>query len=132
MQKVFAPQTVIPGARRRVDPDTLMAMSDKHGNPLWEMPPPVSYAKHKKWCKHKRTGQRIAEPVMVPVYRGTSASYARWVKAQLRRNQRKAAEAQAEVDAMNVAEETVRNSLHEAAVALEDLVLNPGGPNVGE
>lgn len=109
MQKVFVPQTVIPGARRRVDSDTLMAMSDKHGKPLWEMPAPVSYAKHKKWCRRK--GERIAEPIMVPIYRGTSASYARWVKAQLRRNQRKAAEAQAEVDALNMAEQT---SLQEA------------------
>ena len=127
MQKVFVPQTVIPGARRRVEPDTIMAMSDKHGKPLWEMPPPSGYAQHKKWRKHKRTGQRIAEPVMVPVYRGTSASYARWVKSQLRRRQRKAAETQAEVDALNEAEETAQNSLHEAEAALEDLVLNPGG-----
>ena len=132
MQKVFVPLAVIPGARRRVDPDTLMAMSDKDGNPLWDMPPPVSYAKHTQWRKHERTGQRIAEPIMVPVYRGTSASYARWVKAQLRRRQRKAAEAKAEVDALNMAEQAAQNSLHEAEAALEDLVLNPGGHNVGE
>jgi hypothetical protein len=124
MQKVFVPQTVIPGARRRVDSDTLMAMSDKQGKPLWDMPPPISYAEHKKWRKHERTGLRIAEPVMVPVYRGTSASYARWVKAQLRRNQRKAAEAQAEVDALNEAEE---NATQTAEKAIQDLVLNPGG-----
>lgn len=130
MQKVFVPQTVIPGVRRRVDPDTLMAASDKDGNPLWDMPSPSSYAQHTKWRKDKYTGQRIAEPVMVPIYRGTSASYARWVKAQLRRRQRKAAEAQAEVDALNMAEQTAQNSLHEAEAALEDLVLNPGGYNV--
>lgn len=126
MQKVFVPQTVIPGARRRVDPDTLMVMSGKDGEPLWDMPPPSSYAQHKKWHKHKRTGQRIAEPVMVPIYRGTSASYARWVKAQLRRNQRKAAEAQTEVDALNEAE---KNPLQEAEKVMQDLVLNPGGHN---
>lgn len=110
MQKVFMPQTVIPGGRRRVDPDTLMVASDEYGKPLWDMPPPISYEKHKRWRKHKRTGQRIAEPVMVPVYRGTSASYARWVKAQLRRRQRKAAEAQAEVDALNEAERETDNA----------------------
>ena len=110
MQKAFMPQTVIPGVRRRVDPDTLMAASDQDGKPLWDMPPPISYAQHKKWRKHKRTGQRIAEPVMVPIYRGTSASYARWVKARLRRSQRKAAEAQAEVDALNMAEQGIDNA----------------------
>ena len=129
MQKVFVPQAVIPGVRRRVDPDTLMAMSDKDGKLLWDMPAPSSYAQHKKWRKHKRTGQRIAEPIMVPIYRGTSASYARWVKAQLRRNQRKAAEALAEVAALNEAENA---SMQEAEAALQDLVLNPGGHDVDE
>ncbi len=129
MQKVFVPQTVIPGARRRVDPETLMAMSDKHGNPLWDLPAPISYAEHKKWRRHKRTGARTAEPIQVPVHRGTSASYARWVKAQLRRNQRKAAEALAEVAALNEAENA---SMQEAEAALQDLVLNPGGHDVDE
>lgn len=129
MQKAFVPQAVIPGVRRRVDPETLMAMSDANGNPLWDMPAPIRYVEHKKWRRHKRTGDRIAEPIMVPVYRGTSASYARWVKAQLRRNQRKAAEMQAEVDALNEAE---KNSLQEAEKVITDLVLNPGGHHVGE
>lgn len=124
MSKAFVPQSVIPGVRRRVDPDTLMAMSDEHGDPLWDMPPPISYAEHTKWRRHKRTGKRVADMVMVPVYRGTSASYACLVKGQIRRNQRKAAEAQAVVDALNA------NSLHEAEAALENLVLNPGGHNV--
>ncbi len=131
MRKVFVPLTVIPGVRRRVDPETLMAMVDKPGNPLtgglWDMPPPVKYVKHTKWRRHKRTDERIAEPVMVPVYRGTSASYARWVKGQIKCSQRKAAEAQAEVDVLNEAEQ---NSLQEVEAALTDLVLNPGGHNV--
>ena len=104
MHKAFVPMTVIPGVSRRVDPETLMAMSDEKGNPLWNMPAPVKYVKHTKWRKDKRTGERIAELVMVPVYRGASASYARWVKAQIRRKQREAAEAQAAVDALNAAE----------------------------
>ena len=112
MQKAYLPQTRMPGAQRRIDPDTLMAMSDEDGKPLWNLPAPVKYAEHRKWRKHKRTGERTAEPVMVPVYRGASASYVRWVKAQLRRNKRKAEEAKDEAEA-----------------ALEDLVLNPGGHN---
>lgn len=125
--KMYEPQTRVPGATRRIDPETLMAMSDEKGRPLWNMPPPVGYAEHTRWRKHKRTGKRIGEPIQVPVYRGTSASYARWVKSQIRRNQRKAAEAQAAVDAMNEAEE---NSLQETEAAMQDLVLNPGGFNV--
>lgn len=115
MRKVFLPQTVIPGVRRRVDPDTLMTMGDEDGKPLWDMPAPTSHAKHKSG--------NDGIPIMVPVYRGTSASYARWVKAQIRRRQRKAAEAQAEVDALNEAE----NVAQEAEKAMQDLVLNPGG-----
>lgn len=95
MRKAFLPLTVIPGVRRRVDPETLMVVSDEKGRPLWDMPPQVSYAKHMVRRRHKHTGARIEEPIMVPVYRGTSASYARWVKAQLRRKQREAAEKQA-------------------------------------
>ena len=127
MQKTFMPQTVIPGVRRRVDPETLMAMSDDEGLPLWNMPAPVKYAEHRKWRKHKATGARIAEPVMVPVYRGVLTSYARWVKAQLRRNKRKAAEAQAAVDALNEAEDSL---LQEVASTLADSILNPGEHNV--
>lgn len=124
MNKFVTPQTRVPGAQRRIDPETLMPMSDDEGVPLWNMPAPVKYAEHRKWRRHKRTGQRIAEPVQVPVYRGTSASFARWVKAQLRRNKRKAAETQAAVDALNEAEQ---NSLQEAEAHLADLILNPGG-----
>ena len=118
MHKLHVPQTRVPGAQRRIDPETLMLTSDDKGVPLWNMPAPVNYAKHKKWRRHRRTGQRIAEPVHVPVYRGTSASYARWVKAQLRRNQRKIAEAEA--DALGSKE----------AADLTNLILNPGGHNV--
>lgn len=127
MQKYATPQSRVPGAQRRINPETLMPMYDDDNRPLWNMPAPVKYAEHTKWRRHKTTGARIPEPVMVPIYRGTSASYARWVKAQLRRNHRKAAEAQAEVDALNAAE---KNRLKEAAAGLTDLVLNPGGHNV--
>ncbi len=123
MHKLHVLQTRVPGARRRIDPETLVSMYDDKGVPLWSMPAPISYMEHKKWCKHKRTGQRIAEPIMVPIYRGTSAAFARWVKAQLRRNQRKAAEAQAEADAEE-------NSLQEIGDKLTDLILDSGGNNV--
>jgi hypothetical protein len=82
-----------------------MPIFDKKGFPLWNMPAPVCYVEHKKWRRHKKTGERIAEPVTIPVYRGTSASYARWVTASLRRQQRKAAEKQAIIDALKKTEE---------------------------
>lgn len=127
MQTTNMPQTRMPGATRRVSPETLMAMSDDMGRPLWNMPPPISYVEHTRWRRHKKTGVRIGEPIMVPVYRGTSASYARWVKSQLRRNRRKEAEAKAVADALN---ETEDSQLQDTAAKLADLILNPGGNNV--
>lgn len=106
MRKTFEPQTRVPGATRRIDPGTLMPAFDDKGRPLWNMPAPIRYAKHANWRKHEETGERILEPIMVPIYRGTSASYARWVRGQIRRNQRKAAEAQAALDALNEAEQS--------------------------
>lgn len=124
MRKLYVPQTRVPGAQRRINPETLMPMFDNKGVPLWNMPAPVKYAEHRKWRRHKRTGQRVAEPVQVPIYRGTSAAYARWVMSQLRRQKRKDAEAQVEADA-----DAENISLQKAEAALADLVLNPGGYN---
>ncbi len=129
MRKQFTPQTIILRAKRRVDPDTLMAAFDSKGNALWDMPAPIRYAEHTKWRKHKRTGKRIPEPIQVPVYRGAPASYLRYVRSQVRRNQRKIAAAAAEVKALNEAEAM---KSQEAEAALQDLVLNPGGHDVSE
>ena len=125
MNKQFTPLTILIGAKRRVNPETLMVAFDSKGNALWDLPPPVSYAEHTKWRKHKRTGNRIPEPVQVPVYRGASASYIKYVKSQIRRGQRKALEAQAEVERLNALE---ANATQEAEAALQDLVLT-GGQN---
>ena len=108
MRKQFIPLTILIGAKRRIDPDTLMAMSNMKGVPLWDMPPPIRYV------EHKRTSKRGVESIQVPVYRGASASYVRYVKSQIRRKQRKAAEI------------AKQNSLQEAEAVLKDLVLNPG------
>lgn len=123
MRNLHVPQTRVPGAHPRISPETLMAMFDKDGKMLWDMPPPSSYVEHKVRRRHKRTGKRIEDMAMVPVYRGTSASFARYTKSQIRRAQRKAAEAQALVDELNAAEE---NAKQEAEASLQDLVLNPG------
>ncbi len=106
MRKLYVPQTRVPGATRRIDPDTLMAAFDDKGRPLWNMPAPVGYAKHVGWQKHRVKGDRVPAPIMVPIYRGVLASYARWVKGQIRRRQRKAAEAQVALDALNEAEQS--------------------------
>jgi len=123
MRKQFLPLTILIGAKRRVNADTLMAAFDSKGNALWDLPAPVSYTEHTKWRKHKRTGKRIPEPVQVPVYRGASASYVRYVKSQIRRNIRKQHEAQAEVDALNAAEAQKSKA---AEAAIKDLVLTGG------
>ena len=123
MRKLHEPQTRVPGARRRVNPETHMAEHDRDGLPLWDMPAPIRYAEHTKW----RMGKRIGESVQVPVYRGASASYVRWVKAQIRRQQRKQQEALALIEAMKVGEP---DRLAQAEADLTDLVLNPGGYDV--
>ncbi len=107
MSKIFAPLTVIPGVRRRVDPETHMAMT-LEGLPLWDMPPPVRYAEHHRWVK--RGKKWVAETIRVPIYRGTSAAYARWAKSQIRRNRRLVAEAAAPM------EKAKHKALQEAAV----------------
>ena len=127
MRNQFTPLTILIGAKRRVHPETLMAAFDSKGNALWDLPPPISYTEHTKWRKHKRTGKRIPEPIQVPVYRGADASYVRYVKSQIRRSQRKAKEAQAEVERLNAAEAQASAAAEEA---LKDLVLT-GGQNVG-
>jgi len=97
MRKTFVPQIVILGVSRRIDESTLMPKFDNDGLPLWNMPAPIRYAEHTRWHRDKKTGKRIAELVNVPVYRGTSASYARYVKSQIRRDQRKFAEQMQEI-----------------------------------
>ena len=129
MRSTFEPQTRVPGATRRLDPETFIPISDKKGRPLWNMPAPVRYAEHTRRFKEKDeetgkpTGRVITEKIRVPVYRGASAEYVRWVRGQIKRNQRKIAEAQAAAEAKEIA-------MQEAEAALEDLVLNPGGHNV--
>jgi hypothetical protein len=100
----FVLLTAVPGARRRVDPETLMVMTSDHGRPLWDMPAPIRYAEHVHVDKKGR------HPIKVPIYRGASASYARRVRSEVRRNQRKAAERQATVDALNETEKGESNA----------------------
>lgn len=95
MQRTFEPQTRVPGVTVRVNPDTLMPMEDKRGRTLWDMPAPVRYAEHTRRYKEKDeetgspTGKVITEKIQVPVFRGTSAEYARSIRGQLRRMDRK-------------------------------------------
>ena len=124
MRKFADPQTRVPGAKHRIDPITLMTQTDKLDRPLWDMPSPIRYAKHAKRRKDKKTGEVVTEPVMVPIYRGTSASYARYVKAQIKRAQRKASERRRAALKAEAEKHTEK--------AIEDLVMNPGGHNVGK
>lgn len=92
MRPTFEPQTRVPGATRRINTETLMPMTDKKGRTLWNMPAPVRYAEHTKWHRDEKTGERIAEKIKVPVYRGVSAEFARYIQSQIRRQHRKNAE----------------------------------------
>ena len=90
MRPTFEPQTVMPGVSRRINPDTGFPMVDIKGRTFWNMPKPISYVLHRKRRLHKK--KVIEEMIKVPVYRGTSASFARYMKSQFRREQRKSIE----------------------------------------
>lgn len=108
MRPFAEPQTFVPGATRRIDPDTLMPEVDKKGRPLWDMPSPIRYAEHIKRRKHKKTGEVIEEEVMVPIYQGMGARMANWYRSQARRTMRKAAGKEMGLKEIN---ETVGNAI---------------------
>jgi len=90
-RKFAIPQTMVPGATRRIDPDTLLPkVSAKNKVPLWDMPTPVRYVEHTRRRLNKRTKEVITDKVMVPIYRGISTSIVRHMRAEHRRTQRKA------------------------------------------
>ncbi len=92
MRPFAEPQTFVPGATRRIDPDTLMPEVDKKGRPLWDMPSPIRYAEHVTRRRTKQTGVVIGDTVMVPIYQGMDARMANWYRGQARRAMRKAEE----------------------------------------
>lgn len=117
------PQTMVPGATRRVDPDTLLPVVNvKNKVPLWDMPTPIRYVEHVKRRLNKKTKTIVVDKVMVPVYRGLSASLARLIRADYRRTQRKAEEARR----ADVIEAT---AAHKAEMKMQDFIINPGGHN---
>lgn len=125
-QKFAIPQTMVPGATRRINPDTLMPMVGKKNKvPLWDMPTPVRYVEHVRRRLHKRTKKVITDMVMVPIYRGIPAALARLIRAAYRRTQREAEEAR-KADLSKAA------AAHEAETKMQDSIMNPGGQNVGE
>lgn len=123
--QVFQTATVlVPGANRVYEkkangqPDYLKPKKDKHGHPIWDMPPPVAFAIHfkseadkRKFTQYtKQLGYDIAAGILteaeanklaqqalgtatkqVPVYSGMSASLARETRSQARRSARIAA-----------------------------------------
>lgn len=96
MRPFTGPHTFVPGATRRIDPDTLLPEVDKKGHPLWDMPTPVCYVEHKKRHKHKHTGKVTEETIMVPVYQGMGARMANWYRGQARRAVRESEERKAQ------------------------------------
>ena len=123
--KYTVPQIVVPGATRRIDPETLSQMKSKKGVLLWDMPAPLRYVEHTHRRLDKKTKKVITDKVAVPIYRGVSASLARLIRAEYRRTQRKAAEARKH-DLSKAA------AAHEAEMKMQDSIINPGGEHVGK
>lgn len=120
------PLIVVPGATRRIDPETLLPMvSIKNKVPLWDMPTPIRYVEHVKRRLDRKTKTVIVDKVMVPIYRGLSASLARLIRADYHRMQRKA-------DKVRKHDLVKAAAAHEAATQMQDSIINPGGHNVRE
>lgn len=84
MRKFATPMTVVPGATPVIEGEGIMAKHarDKKGRPLWNMPKPIGFHKTTEVDKNGRREK------LVPVYRGVSASFARYVRSQIRRQRR--------------------------------------------
>ena len=87
MQAFALPGTVVPGARKRIDSDTLAQERDRKGRPLWDMPSPVRYVQHVRPKRHKNDAPAL-NTVAVPIYRGVSAKIANWYRGDARRRGR--------------------------------------------
>lgn len=125
-RKFAEPGIIVPGATRRIDPTTLMPeFAVKNKVPLWNMPTPTRYVEHVRRRLDKKTKVVITDKVMVPIYRGVSASIARMIRSGFRRDQRKA-EVARKHDLSKAA------AAHEANVRIQDSIINPGGENVSE
>ena len=123
--KFATSQTMVPGATRRVNPDTLLPLMGKNDIALWDMPTPIRYVDHVRRRLDPKTKTVRTDKVSVPVYRGVDTSLARLIRADYRRAQRKADEARKHDLSKAVAE-------HEASKKMQDSIMNPGGENVGE
>ena len=125
-RKFAEPGIIVPGATRRVDPETLLPeFAVKNKVPLWNMPTPIRYVEHVRRRLDKKTKTVITDKVAVPIYRGVSASLVRMIRAEYRRTQRKADEARKH-------DLTKAAAAHEATKKMQDSIINPGGENVGE
>jgi hypothetical protein len=105
MRKYAVPGTYVPGATPMYDDPNAyapMRMRDNKGRPLWNMPKPVGTVENIQIVSAvvEVDGQprmrKVRRPVSFPVYRGVSAALARYIRADMRRRARKAAEKQAE------------------------------------
>lgn len=102
MAKYMEPTTVVPGAQKNIDLDTLKHLEDGRGRPLWHMPEPSGFVENFQVVELVREDEegkvkrvKSKQPVRFPVYRGTSASFARYIRSQMRRAARKVQEQEA-------------------------------------
>jgi len=92
--KYAVPGIFVVGASKDIDPITMSQNRDHRGRHLWNMPKPSGQHKTKQMIQVKRDGKlrKVKQVVMVPVYRGVSASLARYYRSQIKRARRFAAE----------------------------------------
>lgn len=92
MRKHALPQTIVPGAKKDIDPDTLKQKTDKRHRPIWVMPKPTGKHETTQVVTHRFTdangkpkSEKIKRKVAFPIYRGVPADLARYMRSQMRR-----------------------------------------------
>ncbi len=83
--------SVIPGANRAMNPDTMRPMEDAKGRPMWNMPRPTGQVRTMQLRKVitlvDGKPKQVYQPELVtfPVYRGIDTKYARFMRSQVKR-----------------------------------------------
>jgi hypothetical protein len=109
MRPTHLPEVRVPGATLVLDA-LGFPKKDHKGRHMWNMPGPIRHVEHMKRRRHRRTGEVIEVPDLIPVYRGFSAEMVRLARSQYKRAALKEAERRA--SALKDVEHATADSAH--------------------
>lgn len=120
--KYALPLTLVPGASKRLHPETFKHLVNKLGRFLWDMPKPVGVHVTKQHARvldksdpKKPRMKRVMKNKNFPVYRGITARNARYARSQYRRARRK------------LEEKGMAKRVIDSSVGMIKSILNPTG-----